>query len=167
MLPSFPPQFFILLGIDIFLGTSIATVAFDEHFPTGLPYMLDFGALVGFIQLVLGPRYLVGSPTEIQFYYCMTFATIAILAALGCNLYVTFIRGRRAIGGILAVGMTTPSILVSLSFVSAYVNNVYVSLPMMPLLPWMVVWSAFFGASGLVALATVMITYHKRIRQGI
>jgi len=163
MLPPFPPQFFVLLGIDIFLGGSIATIAFDENFPTGLPYMLDFGALAGFIQLVIGPGYISGYPAEMQFYYCAAFAVIAVVTVLGCNLYVLFIRGRKVVGSILAVGATVPSFLATLFFVSAYVNGAYVTFPILPLLPWEVVWGAFIGASALIAMATVVV-YHGKLR---
>jgi len=163
MLPPFPPQFFVLLGIDIFLGGSIATVAFDESFPAGLPYILDFGAIAGFIQLLLGPGYIDGYPSEMQFYYCAAFAVIAVVSVLGCNLYILIIRGKRAAGSILAVGATAPSLLATVFFVSAYVNGAYVSLPIMPLLPWDLVWGAFLGASSLIAAATVVV-YRGRLR---
>lgn len=47
-------------------------------------------------------------------------------------------------------------------FVSAYANDVTVSLPTIPLLPWPIIRGAFFGASGLIALAMVAVTYGKR-----
>jgi hypothetical protein len=164
MQPPFPPQFFVLLGIDIFLGGSIATVAFDENFPAGLPYILDFGALAGFIQLVIGPSYISGYPPEMQFYYCAAFTVIAVVSVLACNLFVILIRGRKVIGGVLAVGATMPSILATFYFISAYVNGAYVTLPIMPMLPWELVWGAFLGASALIALATVAVYRGKFVR---
>lgn len=162
MLPPFPPPLFILLGIDIFLGGSIVTVMFDEQFPTALPYMLDFGSLVGFVQLVLGPQYLTGYPAEAQFYYCMAFAAVAVLSILGSNLYVVFVRRRIKIAGVLAVVATIPSTLVTVYFVSAYVNDVPVSLPTIPLLPWPIVWFAFFAASAIVGIAIVLVTKSRQ-----
>jgi len=158
MPPPFPPQFFILLGVDIFLGGSIVTIVFDENFPNGLPYVLDFAALVGLIQLALTPQYLAGYPVEMQFYYSVVYTLTANLAIAGSNLYLVLVRGRRVEGGAFAVAATVPSILATPFFISAYVNNVVVPLPTIPLLPWAFVWGAFFGASALIIAAMVTIT---------
>ena len=162
MSPPFPPQFFILLGVDIFLGGSIVAVVFDEDFPTGLPYVLDFSALVGLIQLVLTPQYLTGYPVEVQFYYSVVYAVTANLAILGSNLYLVLVRGRWVAGGAFAVAATVPSVLGTPFFISAYVNDVIVPLPTIPLLPWAFVWGAFFGASALIVGAMVVFTRARR-----
>ena len=164
MSPPFPPQFFILLGIDILLGGSILVVLFDEHFPTGLPYILDFGALVGFIQLVLVPGYLTGYPAEVQFYYSMTYAAVAIMAVLGSNLYVVIVRRKKAIGAVFSIAATVPSVLAAIYFASAFVSDVSVTLPVLPLLPWPVIWGAFIGASAIIALAMAATTHGRTIR---
>lgn len=160
--PPFPPQFFILLGVDIFLGGSVVAVVFDEHFPTGLPYVLDFAALVGLVQLALTPQYLTGYPVEMQFYYSVAYAVAANLAIVGCNLYVTFVRGRWMAGGAFGVTATIPSALATPFFISAYVNDAVVPLPTFPLLPWAFVWGAFFGASALIVAAVVAVNRGKR-----
>ena len=161
MSPPFPPQFFILLGVDIFLGGSIVTIMFDEDFPTGLPYVLDFAALVGLIQLALTPQYLTGYPVEIQFDYSVIYAVTAILAIAGSNLYLVLVRGRWMEGGAFAVTATVPSIIATPFFVSAYVNGVVVPLPTIPLLPWPFLWGAFFGASALIVGAMVVFARAK------
>jgi len=160
--PPFPPQFFILLGVDLFLGGSVVTVVFDEHFPTGLPYVLDFAALVGLVQLALTPQYLTGYPVEMQFYYSAVYAVAANLAMVGCNLYLTLVRGRWMAGGAFAVTATIPSVLATPFFISAYVSDVVVPLPTIPLLPWAFVWGAFFGASALIVVAMVAVNKGQR-----
>lgn len=160
--PPFPPQFFILLGVDVFLGGSIVTVVFDENFPTGLPYVLDLLALVGLVELALTPQYLTGYPVEVQFYYSVVYATTANLALLGCNLYLVLVRGQWMKGGAFAVAATLPSVIATPFFVSAYVNNVVVPLPTIPLLPWAFVWGAFFGASALIVAAMAVFTRSRR-----
>jgi len=161
MTPTFPPEFFILLGIDIFLGGSVIVIVFDEHFPVGLPYLLDFGALVGFIQLVLGPQYLTGYPVEMQFYYSAAFAVTAIMAILGSNLYVVFVRGRPRIGCAFAITATLPASLSTLFFMADYVNGVSASLPLLPLLPWPMIWGIFVTASAMIMTAMVAVTRKK------
>ncbi len=58
MVVAFAPQFFLLIGIDVFLGGSILTVLLDKYFPTGLPYILDIGSLIGFAELLIGPQFM-------------------------------------------------------------------------------------------------------------
>lgn len=161
MISPFPPQFFILLGIDIFLGGSIVTVLFDKEFPNGLPYIFDFGALTGFVQLLIVPGYLANYPVETQFYYSVAFATFAVIGIVACSLYETF-RRKPLIGGSIAIVATLPSILALLFFSSAWLNGAQVPLPLLPLLSWPVVWGAFIGASALVSVAMVVIVRGKK-----
>jgi hypothetical protein len=162
MIPVFPPQFFILLGIDIFLGGSIGTILFDTNFPTGLPYIMEFAALAGFGQLLLDPQYLSGYPEEIQFYYSAAFLTLALFSVLTVNTYVVLVKGNRVAGAFLAIMVTLPSVLSSIYFVSAYINNIAVGLPLFPIVPWTIVWLAFFAASAFIFVAMVFLVRGRR-----
>lgn len=162
MISPFPPQFFILLGIDIFLGGSILTVLFDEYFPTALPYVLEISALFGFIQLVLVPRYITGYPSELQFYYSIAYAVAAVLSILASNVYITFLKGKTMIGGVFAIVASVPCVLIVAFFSSAYINGVVMTLPVLPLMPMSIVYGALFGATGLIVAAIVIIAYMKQ-----
>jgi hypothetical protein len=161
VIPPFPAQFLILLGIDIFLGSSIVVVLFDEEFPNGLPYILDFGALVGFVQLVMVPGYLESYPTEMQFYYSAAFATVAVLSVIACCLYVTF-RHRLLVAGTIAIAAAIPSVLSLLYFASAWLNGTQVPLPTFPRFPWPVVWAAFILASAIILVAMAVVVRGNR-----
>jgi len=137
-------------------------IVFDEHFPVGLPYLMDFGALVGFIQLVLGPQYLTGYPVEMQFYYSAAFVVAATVTILGSNLYVLFVRRRTMIGCTFAIAGTLPASLSTVYFMADYVNGVSASLPMLPLLPWPVISGIFVTASAMILAAMVAVTRKKR-----
>jgi hypothetical protein len=167
MTPVFPPQFFILLGIDVFLGGSIGTILFDNDFPTGVPYIMEFAALAGFGQLILDPQYLSGYPDDIQFYYSTSFLVVALVSVLAANTYVVLVKGNRLVGGFLAIMVTLPSILSSIYFVSAYINNIVVGLPLFPIVPWIIVWVAFFTASLFIFLAMVFLVRGRRTTKQI
>ena len=157
LVPPFPAQFFILLGIDIFLGEGILTVLLDEHFPTGLPYVLEASALFGFVQLVLSSNYLSGYPAELQYYYCMAYAIIAAASVLATNAYLAFVRDEHILGGWFAIAGSAPAVLSLAFFASAYVNDVVVPLPLLPLMPLSVIYVAFFAATVLIVAAMVII----------
>ena len=124
--------------------------------------MLDFGALVGFIQLLLVPQYLTGYPEEMQFYYCVSYTVVAVMAIAGLNLYVVLVRHERKIGMVFAGAATLPAFLCTVFFVSALLNGIPVSMPTIPLLPWPVVWGAFIGASGLMLAGMAAVRVRRR-----
>jgi len=156
MTVPFPPQFFILLGVDIFLGGSLATVIFDQEFPMWLPYSLDVCALAGFLQLYLGPNYLVGYPVNIQFYYSAAYASIAIMSLVVANLYLLLVKHERIISGVFAIMATVPSVLAMVYFVSAFVNDYVTPLPLFPLMPPDVIWGAFVAVVVILVIAMVI-----------
>mgnify|MGYP007100543708 CR=1 FL=1 len=49
--PLFPPELFILIGVNVFVAISLLTSIFDGPFPTTLPYVFQIAALAGFGQI--------------------------------------------------------------------------------------------------------------------
>jgi hypothetical protein len=158
----FPPQFFLLLGIDFFLGASIVTIMFDEHFPDGLPYILNLGAFVGLAELALGHGYFSGLSPDLQFYYSAGFATIAFLSILGANLYFVFKKEKYILSCVFAIATTVPSFLAMLYFEGSYVNGIKVGLPLMPVVSWSEVYAMFFAAVMILAVAMILMILRKR-----
>ena len=150
----------MLLGIDIFLGASILTATLDENFPNALPYMLDAGAMFGFVQLLIGPGYLNNFSADAQFWYCVGYAAVAILSVLAINLHLLFVKNRRFLGGFVAIGATIPSILIEIFFVSSYVNGISATLPSLPIVPWSAVYVAFF-ATTIIIIGAMALSSHR------
>jgi hypothetical protein len=165
VIAPFPPQFFLLLGVDIFLGGSIATVIFDQEFAMWLPYAFDVCAVAGFLELYFVPNYLTGYPVEMQFYYCLAFAMIATLSILGANLYLFLVRHKGLLAGAFAIMATLPSVLSLAYFASDFVNGIVTPLPLFPIMPWKVVWAAFGIVSAILFLAMAA-SVRKSRRQG-
>jgi len=165
MVEPFAPEFFLLLGIDLFLGTSIVTIMFDEHFPDALPYMLDLGAFVGLGELALGPGYLSGLSPDLQFYYSAGFATIAFLSILGANLYLFFIKKKHLLSGVFAIATTIPSFVAMIYFASSYVNDIQVGLPLIPAVSWVVADAMFLAAAVILAIVMTMTILEKKDSQ--
>ncbi|MBI3841235.1 MAG: hypothetical protein HY297_04705 [Thaumarchaeota archaeon] len=150
MADPFAPQFLILLGIDIFLGGSILTAMLDDAFPDAMPYILDFGSLIGLSQLLMGPQYLAGFSIEIQFFYSTGYAVISLSSVIGLNMYLYFLKKRHIAGIIFAMVGTIPSFLITSFFISAFINGVPVTLPDFPLISWDFV---YFG----LAVSTILL----------
>ena len=162
MIPPFPPQLFILLGVDVFLGGSVVAVIFDEHLPTALPYLFDFGSMIGFLQLVFVSRYITTYSVALQFYYCAAFAAVAVVSVLGANLYVALVAKKVKAGLLFAAMASVPFSLTCLYLLSAFVNGISVTLPRLPFVSWTVVWGAFIAASAVLVLAAVAVNRADR-----
>lgn len=162
MASGFAPEFLILLGIDIFLGASILTVLLDRHFPSGVPYVLEGAALIGFAELMAGPTFLNSFSPELQFYYSFTFAMISVLTLFATNLYLLFLRRRPFESAVLGICGTIPAGLGILYFTSAFVNGATLSLPLVPVIPIEGVYAMFGLSIGLVIFSLVV--FGRRIK---
>lgn len=49
--PLFPPELFMLVGINVFVALSLLTSLFDGPFPLAVPYVFQIVALAGFGQI--------------------------------------------------------------------------------------------------------------------
>ncbi|MDH5782729.1 MAG: hypothetical protein OEZ35_03585, partial [Candidatus Bathyarchaeota archaeon] len=52
------PEFFALLGVNVFLAISLLTCLLDKYFPGSIPYMYQLAALTGFGQLLISKEFL-------------------------------------------------------------------------------------------------------------
>ena len=164
MVDTFAPQFLLLVGIDIFLGGSIMSVLLDDHFPRGLPYILDIGSFVGFSQLLVGPQYTASFSQTLQFYYCFGYLIVAVLSLVGLNIYLYLAKQRIISSAIMAIVATIPSILASVYFASAYVNRVALGLPIIPVFPMSAIYVLFAVTGIIILLATIMSVPNLRQR---
>ncbi len=154
----------MLIGIDTFLGAGIITILFDKHFPSPFPYILEVAAFIGFGELVIGPSYLSGFSTTLQFYYSFAYSMIAATAVLAANLYLLFARNRSFESGLVAAIATVPSYLANLFFASAYVNGMALELPVFPIVPIGTVYALVFASGSLLLAIMVGITLQTRQR---
>ena len=125
------PEFLGILGIDIFLVLSILTCVFD--FPVFLQYVYHVSAYVGFLQLWV--NYVFAFSEETRFFICLAYLVIGLANIVFVNGFISF-RDRKTLWTTsLLCCVTIPSILISFSAASWYVNQVVISLPVLPLIP--------------------------------
>jgi hypothetical protein len=167
LVDTFAPQFLLLVGINIFLGGSILSVMLDDHFPKGLPYILDIGSFVGFSELLVGPQFTASFSQTLQFYYCLGYLAIGVLSIVGLNLYLLIAKQRLIAGALIALVATTPAILLSAFFASTYVNGVPLGLPIIPVLPMSAIYALFAITGIIIVLATIMAVPNLREKVGL
>jgi hypothetical protein len=145
------PEFFVLLGIDIFLAISLLTCLFDKHFPPMLPYIYQLASLVGFGNLLVSRNFLDIFDEYARFWYSMVYLAIALTNIAAVNVYLAFSKKQFAVAKVFLSAVTIPSYLVSILFINNYAQVATYSILSIPVLPM----SSIFV--GVVTLDTLVV----------
>jgi len=114
------PEFFALLGIDLFLLLSLLTCLLDERFPKPIPYIYQIAAIYGFIHLLISRNYLDMFGEYTRFWYSFLYLAIALANIVALNIYFAVLKRQYTISKIWSGALTFPSILVTVYFVTQY-----------------------------------------------
>jgi hypothetical protein len=151
MPPPLQPEFFALLGIDLFLAISLLTCLLDRHFPWQLPYLYQLAALAGFGQLLVSKEFMVFFDEYMRFWYSLLYLTVALANIIAVNVYLGIVKKLLNYAKIFMVAVTLPA----LSLAALFVSN-YAEVATFPLIMTMhMSWEATFV--GIVALDTVVV----------
>jgi hypothetical protein len=114
------PEFFILLGIDIFLAVSLLTCLFDKHFPPMLSYIYQLAALVGFGHLLVSREFFQIFEEYTRFWYSTIYLAIGLTNIAAVNIYLAFSKKQYTIAKVFLGAVTVPVYLVSTLFINNY-----------------------------------------------
>lgn len=118
--PPLMPEFFLLLGVDIFLAISLLTCLFDKHFPPMLSYIYQLASLAGFGNLLVSREFLQIFDEYARFWYSMIYLAVALTNIAAVNIYLAFSKKQFAAAKVFLSAVTVPSYLVSMLFVNNY-----------------------------------------------
>jgi hypothetical protein len=142
------PEFFTLLGIDVFLAISLLTCLLDKHFPSAIPYVYQLAALIGFGHLLVSKGFLTVFGVEMRFWYSIVYLLVAVANVIAVNVYIAVAKKMSTLALTFSGTVSFPTILLSVFFVSSYSNGMALPLPMLPLIPMEIVYVALaFGAA--------------------
>jgi hypothetical protein len=144
------PEFFLLLGIDIFLALSLLTCILDEHFPTALSYVYQLAALTGFGQLLVSKEFLQIFDEYTRFWYSLGFLAIGLMNIAAVNLYLAYSKKQYNIAKVFLGAVTVPACLVSTLFVYNYAQIATFSIVPFPQLPTSSIFLAVVSLDTLV-----------------
>jgi len=145
------PEFFLLLGIDIFLAMSLLTCLFDKHFPPMLPYVYQLASLAGFGNLLVSREFLQIFDEYARFWYSMAYLVIALTNIAAVNIYLAFSKKQLAIAKVFFSAVTIPSYLVSILFITNYAQAATYQILSIPVLPTSSIFIAVVGFDTTVA----------------
>jgi len=150
------PEFFLLLGIDLFLAISLLSCLLDKHLPWQLPYLYQVASLAGFGQLIVAKEFMTVFDGYMRFWFSLLYLVIALANIIAVNAYLGVIKklGNYAKAFLLAV--TFPSFSVATFFLATYSN---VSTHPMAIMPQFSSEATFIGIVALDALVIGFGTY--------
>jgi hypothetical protein len=145
------PEFFELLGIDLFLAISLLTCLLDRRFPSQLPYVYQLAALAGFGQLLVSKDFMVLFDEYTRFWYSLIYLMIALGNVVAVNVYLAAVRKLLNFAKVFMVTVTFPALALAALFICDYAENA--TFPLITTLN--LSWGVTFV--GIVALSTVVI----------
>jgi hypothetical protein len=149
--PPLQPEFFILLGLDLFLATSLISCLLDRHLPWQLPYLYQIAALAGYGQLIVSQQFITLFGEYMRFWYSLIYLIVAIANMIAIDVYLGFIKKLINYARVFAFTVTAPSLFITAFFLANYAEIATHPLVMAP----QVSWETTFV--GIVAFDTVVV----------
>src|SRR5207247_9427936 len=84
------PEFFVLLGIDIFLCMSLLSAFLDEDLPSRFQYLFQIAAIVGLGELLIGQ----GFVELMRFRLSFVYLALALFSVVGLIAYLAVVCRR-------------------------------------------------------------------------
>lgn len=150
----FPPELFILVGVNIFVALSLLSSIFDEAFPKATPYILQIAAITGFIQ-VWANFTLLYSFMETRFWCGMLYLFVVVTSVVAVNLYIAINKRLVNVASVLLGAFTIPTIFMSFLLVSAYLNGLPVWIPPFPTVPFETIYVVITACIVILGISTL------------
>jgi hypothetical protein len=145
------PEFFALIGIDLFLAMSLLTCLLDRHFPWQLPYIYQLAALAGFGHLLVSREFMLSFGEYMRFWYSLLYLVVALANIVAVNVYLGMVKKLLNYAKIFMAAVTFPALTLAVFFLSNYSEVAVHPLVMVPQMGW----EATFV--GIVAFDTVVV----------
>jgi hypothetical protein len=119
------PEFFTLLGIEIFLGISVLSGLLDRQLPSRLQYIFQGLGGLGFAQLLVSVGTVSSPPSnyQIRFWVSIIYLGLALACVAGTNLYLFVGRQSATVASAFSGAVTIPFIMVSALFISSFLGS--------------------------------------------
>jgi hypothetical protein len=113
------PEFFVLLGIVIFLAMSLLSAFLDDDLPSRLQYIFQIVAIVGLGELLMSQ----GLVNLTRFWISIVYLASALSSLVGLNVYLWVPRRRMDIASTFSETVTVPILMISAVFIYSFLGN--------------------------------------------
>jgi hypothetical protein len=163
--PLILPEFFVLLGIDLFLLLSLLSCLLEERFPKALPYIFQAAALMGFANLLVSREFLTVFDEYTRFWYSFFYLIVALGSIVAVNIYFVTSQRRWMLAKAWAGAVTVPAIIISVFFVSDYGVATSAEFPLLLLQLGLVVSTVVLGLSAAVFLSPDLLNKFRQKKE--
>jgi hypothetical protein len=141
------PEFFALLGIDVFLMLSLLSCLLDDRLPKAIPYIYQIAALAGYGDLLISKEFFVIFGEYMRFWYCFLYLLVALSNIVAINIYFAVVKEQWGLAKIWSGAVTFPTVLISMYFVSNYTSVQEATMPLLTLQVGLIVSAIVMGMS--------------------
>ena len=113
------PEFFVLLGIDIFLAESIICALLDRQLSSILQYLFQAAGAAGLAELFLGQ----GLISSTRVWAGIIYLAFALSSLIGVNIRLAVVRRRMSVAPMFSQMLTVPIVMVSALFLFSFLQN--------------------------------------------
>ena len=119
------PEFFTLLGIEIFLAISVLSGLLDRQLPSRLQYIFHGLGGLGFAQLLVSVGMVSGpaSTYQIRFWVSIVYLGFALSCVVGTNVFLFMGRRGATVTSAFSSAVTVPFLMVSALFISSFLGS--------------------------------------------
>ena len=123
------PEFFIVLGIFIFLAMSFLSALLDDDLPSILQYLFQGAAAVGLGLLLMNQAFINGgilsrAPGDpARFWISGVYLSSAVSIVAGLNAYLAIVRRKMALSSAFSGAVTVPTFMISAIVVSSFLGT--------------------------------------------
>ena len=130
------PEFFSLVGIDLFLAMSLLTCLLDRHFPWQLPYIYQLAALAGFGHLIVSREFMLTFGDYMRFWYSLLYLIISLANIIAVNVYLGIVKRLMHYAKVFMAAVTVPALTLAVFFLSNYAEIAAHPIIMLPQMGW-------------------------------
>src|SRR2546428_5300063 len=113
------PEFFVLLGIDIFLAMSLLSAFLDDDLSSRLQYIFQIAAVAGLGELLMGQ----GFGDLAPYWASILYLAFALSSVVGLNVYLAVVRRKMTIVPAFSGAVTVPTLTISALFVYSFLGS--------------------------------------------
>ena len=113
------PEFFVFLGIVIFLAMSLLSALLDRDLPSRLQYMFQIAGILGLGELLMSQ----GLVNVTRFWVGIVYLASALSSVVGLNVYLWVPRRRMDMASTFSETVTVPILMISAVFIYSFLGN--------------------------------------------
>ncbi len=113
------PEFFVLLGIVIFLAMSLLSALLDYNLPSPLKYIFQIAAMAGLGELLISQ----GFAGMTRLWISIVYLTSALSSVVGLDAYLAILRKKIDIAATFSETVAVPILIVSSFFVYSFLGS--------------------------------------------